>query len=540
MSTSLYDTSDLTIGRLLALQTERRGAKPFIRSVEDGRSLTFADVETRTTRLANRMLAIGIGRGTHAAIMMENSVEFLLVYFALGKLGAVAVPINTAARGKLLRYYLEQSDSSVLLVDDALYDRVLEAELDPKAIQSVILMSPAAGPQRREILGARTYRYSDDLTGGSDEPIAAPPGCHDPALMAYTSGTTGPSKGNMLCQAAAICFGLSNVDHHGYRSDDHFYICLPLFHLGALGQMFAALTAGSTLTLARRFSVSGFWSDVRSSGSTVTTLIGSMSHFIWNQPHDARDCDNPLRMVMMAPVSKFAIPFQDRFGLKIGSNYGLSDYALAAGYRISDPVDKLGSAGCVRRNMEMAIADDNDVLLPAGEVGEIVIRCKEPWRAASGYYKMPEATLKAWRNFWYHTGDRGFLDEDGFLFFVDRKKDAIRRRGENISAHEVEMIAAGHPAVAEAAAFPVKSEMSEDEVGLAVIAKAGAVVNEADLIAYCQRNMAYFMVPRFVQVRDDFPRALNHKVEKYKIRTEVEATLPAVWDREKAGIVVTR
>lgn len=540
MSTSLYDTPDLTIGHLLALQAERRGAKPFICSVEDGRRFTFAEVDALTTRLANRMRSIGIAHGTHAAIMMENSPEFLLVYFALGKIGAVAVPINTAARGKLLRYYLEQSDSSVLFVDDALYDRVAEAELDSKAIQSVILMPSAAGSQRRNTLGARTYLYSRDLTGGSDEPIAASPGCQDPALMAYTSGTTGPSKGNMLCQAAAICFGLSNVDHHGYRTDDAFYICLPLFHLGALGQMFAALTAGSTMTLARRFSVSGFWSDVRSSGSTITTLIGSMSHFIWNQPPDVRDLDNPLRMVMMAPVPKFAIAFQERFGLKIGSNYGLSDYTLAAGYRITDPADKLGSAGCVRRNMEIAIVDDTDVLLPTGEVGEIVIRCKEPWRAASGYYKMPEATLRAWRNFWYHTGDRGYLDGDGFLFFVDRKKDAIRRRGENISAHEVEMIATGHPDVAEAAAFPVKSEMSEDEVGLAVIPKAGAAVNEADLIAYCQRNMAYFMVPRFIQIRDDFPRALNHKVEKYKIRLEVENALATVWDRDKAGIAVTR
>jgi crotonobetaine/carnitine-CoA ligase len=540
MSTSLYDTSDLTIGRLLALQAERRGTKPFVRSIEDGRSFTFAEADALSTRLANRMLAIGIGRGTHAAIMMENSPEFLLVYFALGKLGAVAVPINTAARGKLLHYYLEQSDSTVLFADDALYDRVVEAELDAKALQAVILMAPAAGQDRRETLGTRTYHYARDLGGGSDEPIADPPNCHDPALMAYTSGTTGPSKGNMLCQAAALCFGLSNVDHHGYRDDDHFYICLPLFHLGALGQMFAALTAGSTLTLVRRFSVSRFWSDVRSSGSTITTLIGSMSHFIWNQPPDARDLDNPLRMVMMAPVPKFAVPFQERFGLKIGSNYGLSDYTLAAGYRISDPADKLGSAGCARRNMEIAIVDDNDALLAAGQVGEIVIRCKEPWRAASGYYKMPEATLRAWRNFWYHTGDRGYLDEDGFLFFVDRKKDAIRRRGENISAHEVEMIATGHPAVAEAAAFPVKSEMSEDEVGLAVIPKAGAAVNEADLIDYCQRNMAYFMVPRFVQIRDDFPRALNHKVEKYKIRAEVENALPVIWDREKAGIVVAR
>lgn len=540
MSTSLYDTADLTIGRLLTRQSEQRSAKPFIRSAEDGRSFTFAEVDVLTTRLANRMLSIGVARGTHAAIMMENSPEFLWVYFALGKLGAVAVPINTAARGKLLRYYLEQSDSSVLFVDDALYDRVVEAELDPKAIQSVILMAPAAGQERRATLGARTYHYARDLGGGSDEPIVDPPSCQDPALMAYTSGTTGPSKGNMLCQAAALCFGLSNVDHHGYRADDHFYVCLPLFHLGALGQTFAALAAGSTLTLARRFSVSGFWTDVRSSGSTITTLIGSMSHFIWNQPPDAGDSDNTLRMVMMAPVPKFAIPFQERFGLKIGSNYGLSDYGLAAGYRITDPVDKLGSAGCVRRNMEIAIVDDSDVLLPAGQVGEIVIRCKEPWRAASGYYKMPEATLQAWRNFWYHTGDRGYLDEDGFLFFVDRKKDAIRRRGENISAHEVEMIAAGHPAIAEAAAFPVKSEMSEDEVGLAVIPKAGTAVNEADLIAYCQRNMAYFMVPRFIQIRDDFPRALNHKVEKYKIRAEVEDALPTIWDREKAGIVVTR
>jgi crotonobetaine/carnitine-CoA ligase len=200
----------------------------------------------------------------------------------------------------------------------------------------------------------------------------------------------------------------------------------------------------------------------------------------------------------------------------------------------------LGSAGRARPGYRIRIADDDDFDLPPGEVGEILLRSERLWDTSLGYYKMPEATLAAWRNFWFHTGDRGYLDANGYLYFVDRKKDAIRRRGENISAFEVEQVVASHPAVQDAAVYPVRSEMSEDEVAVSVVRRTGAALDERTLVEYCAANMAYYMVPRFIEFRAELPRTLTEKTEKYKLKSEAEADPTRLWDREKAGIVLKR
>ncbi|RZA16262.1 MAG: ATP-dependent acyl-CoA ligase, partial [Lysobacteraceae bacterium] len=218
----------------------------------------------------------------------------------------------------------------------------------------------------------------------------------------------------------------------------------------------------------------------------------------------------------------------------------MSDFGMATVFSVNDPQDKLGSAGRVRTFYEMKIVDDDDFEVAPGETGEIAFRCNEPWRAPSGYYKMPEATANARRNLWFHTGDRGYVDADGYLFFVDRKKDAIRRRGENISAFEVEQIICLHPAVAEAAVYPVRADTAEDEVAASVQLREGAQADEKDLVAFCADNMAYYMVPRFLDMRPDFPRTLSQKIQKHLLKDEIEGRLASVWDRERAGIVVRR
>lgn len=529
-----YSTAELTIGGVLARQAYAKGDQVFLRFLPDGREYTYAELHFGSSRFAQGLALIGIGKGTHVAILMDNSPEHLLLVFALAKLGAVAVPINTACQGQVLSYYIEQSDSTFVALDAAYLDRFDAPGTFPKLSAAIVL---GQGPA-----GATVPAYHDMITlmGHSSDPgCPVEVRCSDLACLSYTSGTTGPSKGNMLSHAASLAFGLSNAEHHEYRPTDVVYVCLPLFHGNALqAATFGALVSGASVALTRSFSASRFFAEARACGATVTNLLGSMVNFLWNQPPSPQDSDNQLRMIAAVPMPRFAVAFEERFGARLISNYGLSDFGMATAFTLSDPREKLGSAGRVRRHYRVWIVDEHDLELPSGEVGEIVLWSENPWRASTGYYKMPEATLVAHRNLRFHTGDRGYLDADGYLFFVDRKKDAIRRRGENISAFEVEQILMSHPAIDEAAVFPVRAETSEDEVAAAIM--LSTAISEREIVAFAVANMAYYMVPRFIEIRQDLPRTHNQKVQKFKLREEVEGRLQEVWDREKAGIVVRR
>ena len=360
-------------------------------------------------------------------------------------------------------------------------------------------------------------------------------------MLCFTSGTTGPSKASMLSHAAALTYGTSASEAQGYVESDVFYICLPLFHNNALlAAMAAALVCGGSVALSQRFSASRFMDEIRESGATITNFLGAMSSFLWTQPERANDAENALRLVSMSPMPKYAAAFEKRFGLRAMSNYGLSDFGTVTAFVPGSPADKLGSIGKPRRNFQIIIVDDDDFECAPDEVGEMVIRANEPWRAATGYYKMPEQTLAAHRNQWFHTGDRARKDADGYLWFVDRKKDCIRRRGENISAFEVEQVIMLHPAVAHAAVFPVKTPDNDEEVGASVVLREGRTLAEADLVAHCATNMSYFMVPRYIELLAELPTTVNQKVEKFRLKQLMEAGLDKVWDRERAGIVLKR
>ena len=520
-----FRTEELTLGTVLQRQIQTYGEKTFLTWLPDGRKYTYRQMDLLTNRLANNLLARGVAKGTHVAVMMNNSPEHVMLAFALAKLGAVSVPINTACRGQLLSYYLEQSDSTWAIADSEYIERIHAVHETATKLASIVDSS----------------QLSAMLETGDDNPVPVEVHCSDLACLAYTSGTTGPSKGNMLTQAAQLSFGLSNAEHHGYVPEDIIYICLPLFHVNALqSATFSALTSGASIVMTNRFSVSKFWEELREHKVTITNLLGSMVNFLWSQPESPDDIRNDVRMVSVVPTPKFATEFGKRFGLSITSSFGMSDFGMSTVFTYKDPVEKLGSAGRARTFYEVKIVDDHDFELPAGQTGEIALRCNEPWRTSLGYYNMPEATLASRRNQWFHTGDRGYLDADGYLYFVDRKKDAIRRRGENISAFEVEQLICLHPAVAEAAVYPIKSGAAEDEVAASIQLREGEKVDEAELIAFCVENMAYYMVPRFIDLRSSFPRTPSQKIQKHILRSEIEEKISQVWDREKAGIVVKR
>lgn len=539
-----YTVQDLTIPRLITDRAEAYGDKVFLTWLEDGSVYTFRDMHAISDRLARSLQAYGVGPGTHVAVMMENCPEQALTYLALGKVGAVAVPVNTAAKGMLLGRLLRHADVTHAIVEAQFVSRFEEAAADIETICTVVVLEQD-GQDARFSDGSRfnavpfsSLQTSPEASADKPLPVVR---YSDLAMLSYTSGTTGPSKANMFHQASVVQFGMTTAESYSYTSDDTIYVCLPLNHANAyLCAFWGAWVAGGSVALARRFSVSRFWHDIRRSKATGTSLLGSMVNMIWALPPTAEDARHNLRFTVLTPMPAFAREWRERYRVEVTTSYGLTDYVLATIYAPGDRLDKLGSAGRPRPGVEIRIADEADNSLPPGEVGEILLRSRNVWSGSMGYYKDPQATLNAIRNMWWHTGDRGYLDEDGYLYFVDRKKDAIRRRGENISAYEVEAIIARHPAVADLAAYPVPSEQSEDEIAISVVLREGESLSARELIEFCIANMAHYMVPRYVQFVADLPRTPTQKVRKEELKVAALQNLAAFWDREREGIQVKR
>ena len=531
-----YPLKQRTIGHLLADKARRVGDKTWL--IFGEQRYSYAEAHDLSNRYANGFRELGVRKGDHVAVMLPNCPEFIWTIWGLGKLGAVTVPLNTAARGELLRYFITQSDSSYAVVAAEWTDRVAEALGDAHRVRTFCTLG-----------GAGTKLASSgcvDLASFARAPAAEPDRnavlAGDPQYIMYTSGTTGPSKGVISPHSQAHGVGRSLAQNYGYRPDDVLFTCLPLFHGNALWySCYAALWADCALAVSPRFSASTFWDEIRAAGATQFNSLGAMTNILLRTPASPRDREHRVRQAMIVPLSRETYrEVSDRFGVKVTSLYAMTETFAVTMFTPEDSEAKGASAGKPRGLAELQIVSDEDDPLPAGEVGEICVRPLERGIIMSGYYKMPEATVRDTRDLWLHTGDRGRLDSDGYLYFVDRKKEAIRRRGENISAYEVEMLIARHPCVLEVAAVPVASELSEDEVMVYVVCREGHRVSEEELVRFANRNMAHFMVPRFVHFIDALPKTASEKIEKYKLKTWAEQNRMTIWDREAVGLKLER
>ena len=532
-----YPLEQRTVGHMLADKARRVGARTWM--IWQDRRISYAELEQATNRYANGFAALGIGKGDHVALMLSNGPEILFAMWGLGKLGAVAVPLNTAARGTLLQYFLTQSRARAVVFGAEWAARIAEVAdgLDKVAIW---LALGEAGPMAA---GGRAVRRIEDFADAPDTPPDAAQVAHsDPQFIMYTSGTTGPSKGVVSPHAQAHAVGRHLVQQFGYTADDVIYTCLPLFHGNALWySCYAALWADAALAVAPRFSAGGFWDDIHRTGATQFNALGAMTNILLKLPPAPEERTHRVRQAMVLPLTPDTYrAIRERFGVSVTSVYAMTETFPVTVFTQDDPAEKGASAGRARGLADIAILDEEDRALPPGTVGEIAVRPREPWIMMLGYHDMPEATLREYRNLWFHSGDRGTLDADGYLTFVDRRKEAIRRRGENISAYEVEMLVSRHPMVQEVAAVPIAAELGEDEVMIYVVPRPGETPTEVEIVRFCAGAMPYYMVPRFVAIIDALPKTASEKIEKYKLKAQAEARRAELWDRERAGIVLAR
>lgn len=502
-----------TLGSLLRTTAERYGDRTFLEFAEG--TQTFAQVDARANRVANGLVKLGAGKDSKVAIMAVNGPGFIDAWFGAARTGAVYVPINTDYKSDILRYQLGKADVSHVVIDPAFLDRLDAVAADLPRLSHVILTAPSPTAPRALSNGVAITTLADVMSASDRDPgIACAPS--DPLAISFTSGTTGPSKGVLASHAHVITFARDWIVSTDYTEGQSIYTCMPLFHAVAswLGVV-PALINGGRIAIVPRFSASGFWDDVRKYRADVAHGIFSMVPILLKQPARPDDANQPARRFYFAKVND---DFERRFKCKIVEVYGATETGVVT---MTPPGGERRKDSCGKPNaatFDVMIANANDETVAVDEVGEILVRPKRPFAMLSAYYNSPEATLEACRNLWFHTGDNARADADGYYYFVDRKKDSIRRRGENISSSEVEATLNRHPAVLECAVIAAPSELGEDEVKAVVVLRDGAQATPDELWAFCDEHMPRFWVPRYLEFRREMPKTPSQKIQKYLLR----------------------
>jgi crotonobetaine/carnitine-CoA ligase len=523
-----FPPSDRVLSTILTRQAERYGERVLLVAGET--RWTFAQTVSIAAASARTLIDAGIKPGDRVALMCSNRSEFLQVYLGCAWLGAIAVPINTALRGFQLSHIFRDSRPALLVVEAQFVVAIESVEAGVELPPRTWVIGAAAGA-----IDARLSALPSPALGAAAPAVAVRPG--DTVAILYTSGTTGPAKGVCCPQAQLFWWGIYSARALGIREGDVLFTTLPLFHTNALNAFYQALLNGCTYVLEPKFSASGFWAAAGRHNATVGYLLGAMASMLLAQPKSADDSTHRLRVALGGGVPpQIHGPFRERFGVPLVDGYGSTETNFVFAGAI--PSDRPGTMGYLAEGIEARIVDENDSALPDGQAGELVLRAQEPFAFATGYFGMPEKTVEAWRNLWFHSGDRVVRDPDGHYRFIDRMKDSIRRRGENVSSWEVEQAIQSHPAVAACAIYPLPSELGEDEVAAAILLEPGQSLEPVDIVRHCEGQIAYFAIPRYVRILSQMPLTENGKIKKGVLR---DAGVTAdTWDREAAGVKVRR
>lgn len=513
-----------TLGAVLEGHLRLAPDKLAVRDVERG--MSYAALYEESLAFACGFSRLGVAPYEAALLMLDNHLDYLIAWWALSLTGRIEVPVNTAYKGSILAHVINNSGAKVIVIEAHYLPLLAEVADRLEWLKHVVVRGTSPDAPLVRLPNRMRHIPWSALRGPREAPAALKP--WDLIGIMYTSGTTGPSKGVRVTHAHA--YGYASPAVLGLADIDDVSLCtLPLFHIGGQwAAIYNSLIAGGSTVVLPRFSATTFWDDVRAYGCTYTMLLGAMANFLHRQPPRVDDADHPLRRVMMVPVMAQIDEFKTRFGIEaICTAYGLTEGSTV----LRAPVGRAepGKVGWPRPDFEVRLVDANDLPVPDGELGELVIRTQEPWMVMDGYHEMPEATVAAWRNQWLHTGDAFRRDPDGQFVFLDRIKDAMRRRGENVSSFEVEKEINEHPAVLECAVIAVASDASEDEIKACVVLRDGVVVAPAHLLAFLDDRLPYFMVPRYVEFLIELPKTPTAKIRKQQLRDR--GLTPDTYDR---------
>ncbi|BDE15546.1 ATP-dependent acyl-CoA ligase [Mycobacterium sp. 20KCMC460] len=519
----------LSLGELLRVRAAELPDRAYL--TVSGRGFTFAELDARSDAVASALHANGVRAGDRVALLTPNRPEVAELFFGLAKLGAIQVPLNAALKGDFLRYQLSQSGASIVVVDAECACALAPVLPGLTDLRLCVLLDGGRGGG--ELVGIEWTSYSEFVTTSAKTPrVTVNPS--DTMTIMYTSGTTGFPKGCLLShgyyQRAALAVGRGvEVTEH-----DVLFTTLPMFHAAA---MFSSLIGGLVYAIPAviepAFSARNFMTRAAEVNATVAFAVGAMGNALLATPPSPADRAHRLRTMVVAPLApQSQQAFRDRFGIiPHGQMYGQTECMPITCTRLSDARDMAG-CGAPVDDLELALLDDDDRPVPRGQVGEIAIRPRDRFVMFDGYWDQPDATLRAFRNLWYHTGDSGRFLPSGQLEFIDRRKDALRRRGENISSMQVEAAIRAHPKVVDVAVHGVASALSEDDVKACIVLAEGAAITPEELFAFFCEQVPSYAIPRYVEFLDDLPRTAVGRVMKYRLRERpVDEN---VWDFEGA------
>jgi crotonobetaine/carnitine-CoA ligase len=502
-----------------------------------GDRYTYRDIWDRAHSYAAGLAKLGVGPEQTVVTMLDNNVDAVALWFAINLLGGIWVPINTALKGTFLSHVVADSDAAVVVCEPDFVERFrTEVERCPTVrhilVREEAPTTAALGEVAVEALGA----YLLDSGGVGVVPRTA----DDTSLIIYTGGTTGPSKGCVISHGYVFSSANGFLVQTGRTREELNWSPLPIYHFNLVsGTVLGTMLLRSSAAIAPRFSVSGFWADVERTGARIVNLLGSMGSLIAQAPHcdEAQRCHGQIRIVHGAPFpAELQATWRERFAVeRVGGNtYGLTECFPLTTLEVGAPAPPGSSGKANDDDFEVRLFDDDDREVGPDEVGEVVCRPRRSNVMFKGYWRRPEAFAAVTRNLWFHTGDLGRIDDDGFFFFVDRKKDYLRRRGENISSQEIEVVLLSHDAISEVAVHAVPSELTEDDLKVTAVLAEGAATEAGELFEWMKERVPYFALPRYIEFREALPVSHVGRVHKYQLRDE--GVTESTWDRELAGV----
>lgn len=501
-------------------------------------TLSYGELAERADRLAGGLASAGISAGDRIVLLMSDRIQIVELLFAACRLGALIVPINPFLKGLFLRNQLTLADPKVIVADAPGLDAISETANDLPSLTHLLLVEDSA-IQAHEDSGFAVMPLNSLYRDRLDETSHDPDGRLPLAIM-FTSGTTGASKGCVLSRGYFIKFGAHETRSWNVTENDVMFTALPMFHgAGLICALMTAIVSGASIHLTGAFHASTFFAEIAEAGATIATCIGAMGGMLLAQPERPTDKAHKLRLLQLAPFSVAAqTEFSKRFNVPVWTESFGQTECLFIGFSQMGGKRNPASCGMPVDLVEVGILDDDGHPLPPGGTGEIAVRPKTSGVLFQGYWRNPDATVQNWRHMWHLTGDVGYLDPEGFIKLRGRKKDCVRRRGENISLSELEQAVAHHPAIQTLAAHAVPSELVEDDIKLCIILNDGHELIPETFFRFLSDNLPYFAIPRYVEFFDDFPLTGSMKIAKEELRALGNGL--DCWDFEKMELSVSR